>query len=108
MTSTVLPTAPKREDIGVTKTDDAADGFAYKYSSDIELPSASDARIVAAAVSTDGELRPEQVERTITTDGTKLQIRVRARDARSLRTSVVSLYDFVRVSVEALSIVPRV
>lgn len=81
--------------------------FAYAYAATLPLPSVSDARIVAAAVSVDAELRPELVRRRVYAEGPCLRIEVHARDARSLRTSVVSLYDFVRVSCGTLSLVPR-
>lgn len=79
----------------------------FRYTARLPLPSARHAQIVAEAVSADPELRPELVRRTLHTDGCDLVLDLRATDARSLRTAVTSLYDFVRVSVTTLAAFPE-
>lgn len=75
----------------------------YKYRARLQLPSPRHAEIVAAAISVDPELRPDDVDRSVTADGAVFVIDVAARDPRMLRTAVGSLYDFVRVSLTALA-----
>lgn len=73
------------------------------YQARIEMPSAKHAEIVATAVNVDPELRPDEVSRTISVDGNAFVIDVAATDAKSLRTAVASLYDFIRVSLAAIA-----
>lgn len=72
------------------------------YSATIEMPNAKCASLVATAVGVDPELRPDDVRRDLHADGSSLVIHVKAKDAKALRTSVTSLYDFIDVSLAAL------
>jgi tRNA threonylcarbamoyladenosine modification (KEOPS) complex Pcc1 subunit len=74
----------------------------YVYEATIDLLDGRYAQIVASALSVDDELRPAQVARTVSAIGTLLHIHVAACDARSLRTSALSILDFAVVSVRAL------
>lgn len=77
------------------------------YEARISFPDRRHAEIVAEVISTDAELRPKQVDRRLTVKDAMLVIQVDAIDAKVLRTAVTSLYDFIRVSIEALAIMPR-
>lgn len=77
--------------------------YACHYDASITFPFERYATIVARALSTDDELRPDHVRREIQVEGTVLRLRMDATDIRSLRTSVTSLYDFMRVSIEAVA-----
>lgn len=74
----------------------------FQYHARIEMPSQKLANIVATSLNVDPELRPQQVERNIQVDGNAFVIQVSAKDPKSLRTSVSSLYDFIRVSLTAI------
>lgn len=75
----------------------------FKYEARIEMPSESYAEIVAKAINVDPELRPDEVSRIIHVDGNAFIIDIAATDLKSLRTSVSSVYDFIRVSLAALA-----
>lgn len=75
----------------------------FAYEARIEMPSKKYAEIVATAINVDPELRPDEVTRTIHVDGNAFIIDIAATDLKSLRTSVGSVYDFIRVSLAALA-----
>lgn len=75
----------------------------HVYEAEIPLPSVEFAAIAVTALSVDEELRPALVDRTITSHGSSIILRVAASDARALRTSVVSLLDFLLVSLSTLA-----
>lgn len=77
------------------------------YEGRICFPQRHQAEIVAEAVSTDAELRPELVDRHVYIDNSTLVIQVEATDVKVLRTAVTSFYDFIRVSIRTLAIVPQ-
>lgn len=75
----------------------------YKYEARIEMPTPEQATIVTRAVSVDPELRPTEVSRVLRVDGSAIVIEMAATDAKSLRTAVTSIYDFIRVSLRAVA-----
>lgn len=75
----------------------------HKYEARIQMPNAFAAEVVAKAVSVDPELRPDQVNRTVSADGCFIVLKVDAKDVKSLRTAVTSIYDFLIVSVTAVA-----
>lgn len=75
----------------------------FTYESQVQLPTPRAASIVAAAVDVDPELRPTQIVRQIRVDGSTISILISANDPKMLRNSAVSLYDFIRVSLSAVS-----
>lgn len=75
----------------------------FKYKAQIEMLDAKQATIVARSVDVDPELRPEEVTRSIRVEGNAFVIEVAASDAKTLRTAVTSLYDFIRVSLLAVA-----
>ena len=83
----------------VTEGDDKQ----FKYEARIEMPSAELANIVATVINVDPELRPEEVARSLRVEGSAFVIDVAAKDPKSLRTAVGSLYDFIRVSMVAIA-----
>ena len=74
-----------------------------KYSATIKMPSEEYALIVCRAVSVDPELRPDEVDRSITAHGDVIHINVSSTNVKTLRTAVTSLYDFIRVSMKAVA-----
>lgn len=72
------------------------------YTLRLPLPSERHASIAAAALNADDELRPELVSREIDTDGASLTLRIAAVDARVLRISVMSFFDFALVALRTL------
>lgn len=79
-----------------------ADALPFAYDAALQLPSVALARIVQRATAPDAELRAHDVVRETQADGAVLRIRFRASSRRALRTSVLSFYDFVSVSLRAL------
>ena len=79
-----------------------SEGLVYHYTSRIQMPSAKWAEIVLQATCVDPELRPEEVQRNMAVQDSSLVIEFHAKSARTLRTAVTSLYDFVRVSLVAI------
>lgn len=75
----------------------------HVYVATIPLPNHELATIVASALSVDEELRPALVDRSVVSDGSNVVLRIAATEMRILRTSVVSLLDFLVVSLSALS-----
>lgn len=75
----------------------------YMYESKIQLPTERAAAIVAAAIDVDPELRPTEVTRRIRVEGPILFFNMSADNPKLLRNSVVSLYDFIRVSLSAIA-----
>lgn len=74
----------------------------HVYTFRLPLPSVRHASIAAAALNADDELRPELVSREIDTDGASLTLRLAAVDARVLRISVMSFFDFALVALRTL------
>lgn len=77
------------------------------YVGHICFPHRREAEIVAEAVSADAELRQELVDRRLHIANSTLVIQIEATDVKVLRTAVTSLYDFIRVSIQTLVIVPQ-
>lgn len=84
----------------VTDFDDAKK---YIYEAKIELPKPEYARMVATALNVDDELRPTLVTKRIAVVGSTVVFVFSAVDARTLRTSVLSILDFTKVSLSAIA-----
>lgn len=78
--------------------------FQCNYTAEIAFPEPRHAEIVCKVLTTDEELRPDQVDRKLTYSGNVLNVKVDAIDVKTLRTSVNSLYDFMKVSIETMTI----
>lgn len=81
--------------------------FPTHYSAKIDMPTAFAASVVAQAIAVDPELRPDCVKRHIYATGDVINIEVEAKDVKSLRTAVTSLYDFIKISIMAVAQFPQ-
>ena len=79
----------------------------YHYSATIELPSSRHAQIVQRATAPDPELRNDVVRDTQVT-GNKLTLSFHATTQKALRTSVLSFYDFISISLRTLEQFPPI
>lgn len=73
------------------------------YEANIQMPTPFLASVVAQAISVDPELRPADVTRKVFAQEHDLVISIHAKDPKSLRTSVTSLFDFIKVSLMAVA-----
>lgn len=74
----------------------------YEYSLIIQLPSHRHASILDRATATDGELRPTVVSRTSRIEGCVYHLDFKSTSRTSLRTAVLSFYDFLGVSLATM------
>lgn len=74
----------------------------YSYSLTVELPSHRHAAILDRATATDGELRPAVVRRTSRVEGATYRLDFVSTSRTSLRTAVLSFYDFLGVSLSTM------
>ncbi|KAJ1451035.1 CTAG/Pcc1 family [Pelagophyceae sp. CCMP2097] len=70
---------------------------AYEGSIVVEFASSREATIALNSLVVDGELQPQQVTRTLRTEESKLIIDFTAREAKMLRVSMGSFFDFLAV-----------
>lgn len=68
----------------------------------IGFPSVKFARMVCDTLNVDRELKPNQVQRVCTTDGSVLSVRFVSREPRMLRTSVTGFIDAVSLATNTL------
>lgn len=74
----------------------------FSYSLTIQLPSHRHATILDRATATDAELRPAVVQRTSRVEGDYYHLDFKSTSRTSLRTAVLSFYDFLGVSLNTM------
>mmetsp|Transcript_5151 Transcript_5151/g.6230 ORF Transcript_5151/g.6230 Transcript_5151/m.6230 type:complete len:82 (+) Transcript_5151:190-435(+) len=75
------------------------------YKSELVLPFTTQkyAEIAKQTLEVDGELRPELTRKEFTVEEDKLLVKIYARDAKTLRTSVSSFCDYVLVVIRTIN-----
>ena len=83
------------------RANDNAD-FPYAWQGHIDYESAEHASLVQQALAVDPELRPKEVERTLSTEGPVLVMHFRAKQLRMLRAAVGTFLDLVALATRTL------
>lgn len=93
--------------MSTTTTTNAIASHPYLYTANIQLPSHKHALIVQRATAPDDELRNDVIRLTSVNENT-LTLNFRATSQKALRTSVLSFYDFIAISLRTLLEFPPV
>jgi EKC/KEOPS complex subunit PCC1/LAGE3 len=80
----------------------AEDGYKFSYSSTVTFEEENHASTVHTAMSVDAELRPDDVKRELSLDGTRMTLAFASNDARMLRAAVGTFYDLLALAVRTL------
>eukprot|EP00898_Chlorokybus_atmophyticus_P007649 jgi/Chlat1/7886/Chrsp66S07345 len=74
----------------------------YQYSLQVPYATAAAASIIRNTLSVDKELRPAQVSRVVTVEGTVLHVDFRAKDVKVLRGSIGGFLDALALATRTL------
>ena len=74
----------------------------YELTVKVDLRSPEYASIVQQVISVDDEPRPDRIRRTITSDGTAVNITFRSNDLKLIRTASSGLLDLVSLSIQVI------
>lgn len=80
----------------------AAEAFDFTWDGQIEFENAQHASYVCQVLSVDPELRPQEVERELTTNGAVFFMTFKAKQPRMLRAAVGTFLDLVALAIRTL------